>query len=235
MAALVIQPAFHALTRFGNPQLEHAMQANPVRIVVPEKQCSIQFNLFSSGDFRTSCDIAQTLLASQMISYEKVEKAEQAVAQITIGTDVIDSFDGLALEENVFKAQRTAFAATVRSTLDKNGYPASAAVGEINRPMLMLIILGLLVVYAAVYAPIGAWMVELFPSRIRYTAISLPYNVGAGWVGGFMPATAFALVAANGNIYVGLWYPVIVLAIAVVVGAVFLPETRGVDLEHAGG
>lgn len=155
VAALVIQPAFHALTHYGNPKLENALHANPVKIVVPEDQCSIQFNLLSSGDFRTSCDIAQTLLAGQMISYEKVEKAEQAITQVMIGSDVVDSFNGHALDDDAFKVQQAAFAATVRSTLDKNGYPTSATENKVNRPMLMLIVLGLLVLYAAVYAPIS--------------------------------------------------------------------------------
>jgi hypothetical protein len=119
------------------------------------------------------------------------------------------------------------FQASVRTALDAAGYPSAADPARINRPLVVAVIVYLLLLATMTYAPVSAFLVELFPARIRYTSLSLPYHLGTGWIGGFMPATAFAIVAANGNIYAGLWYPVFFAGFSVIVGVLALPETRG--------
>ncbi|WP_313370305.1 MFS transporter [Achromobacter animicus] len=232
IAAFSIQPAFHGLTHFGNPALEDVQKRFPVVIQADRSECSFQFALLSAKNFKSSCDVAQGVLSDSMVNYDRAPSDGRGTASIKIGDQVISSFDGTRMTDAEFETRKDAFQREVGAALAAHGYPKSANSNEINKPMLIVIVTFLLILYGAIYSPIGAWMVELFPSRIRYTAISLPYNVGAGWVGGFMPATAFAMVAANGNVYFGLWYPIAVLVLAVVVGTLFLPETKDVDLEN---
>lgn len=235
IAALSIQPAFHNLTHYGNPALEAVQAKSPVVISADQDECSFQFALLSGKKFKSSCDVAHGVLSDQMVSYERKALEKAGVATVQIGDQVVSSFDGTALTDGEFDKRKKEFEGEVKAALAAHGYPKSANSSEVNKPMLILIVTCLLILYAAVYSPIGAWMVELFPSRIRYTAISLPYNVGAGWVGGFMPATAFAMVAANGNVYFGLWYPITALVVALVIGTLFLPETKNVDLNSVDG
>ena len=152
------------------------------------------------------------------------------VASVRVGSATIASFEGTSLDEAAFKTRSTDFADALTKALAEAGYPTRADPAAINRPML-LVLLTILVFYVTmVYGPIAAWLVEMFPTRIRYTSMSLPYHIGNGWFGGFLPTTAFAIVALTGNIYSGLWYPVIVALVTVIVGALFLPETKDVDI-----
>ena len=152
------------------------------------------------------------------------------VASVRVGSATIASFEGTSLDDAAFKARSTDFADALTKALAEAGYPTRADPAAINRPML-LVLLTILVFYVTmVYGPIAAWLVEMFPTRIRYTSMSLPYHIGNGWFGGFLPTTAFAIVALTGNIYSGLWYPVIVALVTVIVGALFLPETKDVDI-----
>jgi hypothetical protein len=145
---------------------------------------------------------------------------------------VVDSFAGDQLDKALFKAESEAFGKQLKTALQSAGYPAKADMGRLNYPMVILLCAYLVGLVTMVYGPIAAWLVELFPTRIRYTGMSLPYHIGNGWFGGFLPVRAFAIVAATGDIYSGLWYPVIVAGMTVVVGALLLPETKGAQFEH---
>jgi len=153
------------------------------------------------------------------------------VAQIRIGGTTIDSFPGQTLDKAAFKDRKTAWEKQLGAALKSAGYPAKADPALIDKP-LVVGVLAILVIYVTmVYGPIAAMLVELFPTRIRYTSMSLPYHIGNGWFGGFLPTTAFAMVAATGDIYYGLWYPIVVAAVTAVIGVLFLKETKNVDIE----
>jgi hypothetical protein len=148
------------------------------------------------------------------------------VATVSIGGVNLSSFEGEALGKDEFKAQTDAFGKQLSEALKTAGYPSSADPAQVNTPVVIALLTFLVLLVTMVYGPIAAWLVELFPTRIRYTSMSLPYHIGNGWFGGFLPFTAFAIVAATGNIYSGLWYPIIVASMTVVIGALFLPETK---------
>jgi MFS family permease len=235
VAALGVQPVFRATTHYGNPQLEIAQSSNPIEIHADARDCSFQFNLVGGGTFDTSCDLLKSYFAGRMVSYINVQTEPGSIAFAKIGGERVPSFDGRQFGRVELKAKQSALVASLDAKMKSAGYPTGAEIPTNRKVVLVLLVTLLIALYAGVYSPIGAWMTELFPARIRYTAISLPYNMGAGWVGGFMPATAFAMVASNGNIYFGLWYPVTVLALSFVVGLLFLPETvgRGTDATRA--
>jgi MFS family permease len=230
LAALTYFPAFKALTHFANPALEAAVAAAPVTIVADPADCSIQFDPVGRKAFTNSCDVAKTALARAGVPYENVVGAPGSVAFVQLGRGAdavrIDSFAGGALEQPAFKASSERFVTAVKARLVEAGYPAKADPDSINYPMVVLICTYLVFLVTMVYGPIAAWLVELFPARIRYTSMSLPYHIGNGWFGGFLPVTSFAIVAATGNIYSGLWYPVIVAFATAVIGLLFLPETK---------
>jgi MFS family permease len=231
LGALTMQPAFNLMTHFGNAALEQPQRTTPVVVQADPQTCSVQFNPVGAAQLTSSCDIAKSYLASRMISYTNEALAPGAVASVKIGAIQLPAFDATDMSKEAFYAREQGFEANIRKALVDNGYPLTADTAKVNRGMLILIITYLLSLIGMVYTSGGAWMTELFPTRIRYTAISLPYNIGAGWVGGFMPSVAFAMVAANGGIYFGLWYPVVALAIAAVVSALFLPETKDIALD----
>jgi hypothetical protein len=194
----------------------------------------------SATQLRSSCDIAKSYLASNMISYRNMQIPFGDIAYVTVGDARVSSFDGgYQTKADRMKAE-TEFRTSMDAVLTSAGYPSHASLATRAYIGLVALMAFLLSLYAAIYSPAGAWMTELFPSRLRYTAISLPYNIGAGWFGGFMPATAFSMVAANGDIYYGLWYPVIILALTTCAGFFLLPETSGRQFEttqnegHAG-
>jgi MFS family permease len=227
VAALTYFPIFHGLTWYGNRALAEASAASPVSVASNPADCSFQFNPIGTKQFTTSCDVAKSSLANRGIPYENVTAPAGASATIHVGEVVIASFarGGAGSTDEVKR-----FDAELKAALQTAGYPDKSDSSKLNVPML-LVLLTILVVYVAmVYGPIAAWLVELFPTRIRYTSMSLPYHIGNGWFGGFLPTTAFALVATTGNIYQGLWYPIVVAAVTVVVGTLFLPETRHVDI-----
>ncbi len=232
LAAFTYFPAFHALTEAANPALAKAQATAPVSVVVNDNECSVQFDPVGRNKFDSkSCDIAKSFLAKGGISYSKVEAPTGTVAEIRIGNTVLTAPDPAKVKGDERKAAIAKFQDEARAALAKAGYPAKANPDEINTPVVIAILTYLVLLVTAVYGPIAALLVELFPTRIRYTAMSLPYHIGNGWFGGFLPTTAFAMVAATGDIYYGLWYPIIVAGATVVIGLMFLPETfrRNID------
>lgn len=232
LAALTYFPIFHGLTQFGNPDVFAAQEKNPVTVVADPAACSFQFDPVGKAKFLSSCDMAKSLLAKKAIPYENIKAETGAVAQIHIGDKVIASFEGSGMAAAEFKAQSDAFTAQMSSALKDAGYPEKADPAKINH-LMMLVLLTILVIYVTmVYGPIAAWLVELFPARIRYTSMSLPYHIGNGWFGGFLPTVAFAMVAATGDIYYGLWYPIVIAVMTAILGIFFLPETKDRDITH---
>jgi predicted MFS family arabinose efflux permease len=226
LAAATYFPLFAALSNAANPALYAASQTSPVTVTADPVDCSVQFDPIGKNRFDAkSCDIAKSYLAKAGISYENIEAAPGTVASIAIGSTVIPAVDPNAVSGPERTAAITAFQRDTTAALTQAGYPANADPQAINRPMVVLILFILVLYVTAVYGPIAAMLVELFPTRIRYTSMSLPYHIGNGWFGGFLPTVAFAIVAATGNIYAGLWYPVIVAGITVVIGLFLLPET----------
>jgi predicted MFS family arabinose efflux permease len=232
LAVLTYFPLFGALTRYANPALYAAQSAAPVTVVADPKECSFQFDPIGKNAFdSTSCDIAKSFLAKASVSYQREDAAAGTLAKIRSGSNTFTAPDPKAVTGADRKTAIAAFQKQVKTALAAAGYPDKADPAAINKPMVILILFILVVYVTMVYGPIAALLVELFPARIRYSAMSLPYHIGNGWFGGFLPTTAFAMVAATGNIYYGLWYPIVVAGITLVVGLLFLPETnkRAID------
>jgi MFS family permease len=232
LAAVTFFPAFHALTEAANPALAKAQATAPVSVIVNDADCSVQFDPIGKNKFDAkSCDIAKSFLAKSGVSYSKVEAEAGAIAQITVGAQTFVAPDPAKIAGDERKAAITAYHDELKAALATAGYPSKADPAAINTPVVIAILTYLVLLVTMVYGPIAALLVELFPTRIRYTAMSLPYHIGNGWFGGFLPTTAFAMVAATGNIYFGLWYPVAICAATVVIGLLFLPETfrRNID------
>ncbi|QHF40311.1 MULTISPECIES: MFS transporter [Pseudomonas] len=232
LAALTYFPIFHALTQYGNPDVFIAQEKNPVTVVANPAQCSFQFDPVGKAKFTSSCDLAKTVLAKRAIPYKNVDAEPGAVAQVRIGDKVIESFEGTGMPAADFKARNDAFATTLATALKDAGYPEKADPAKTNYPMVLLLLTILVIYVTMVYGPIAAWLVELFPARIRYTSMSLPYHIGNGWFGGFLPTVAFAMVAATGDIYYGLWYPIVIAVMTAVLGIFFMPETKDREIHH---
>jgi MFS family permease len=226
LAALTYFPLFGALTHFANPAIEQARQSSPITVVADPADCHFQFDPIGKARFASSCDIVKSVLAKAGAPYENEAAPAGAVASVRVGDVTVVAFDGRALAAADFKQQNEAFAAQLVASLKGASYPASADPARINHAMVLLILTVLVIYVTMVYGPIAAWLVDLFPARIRYTSMSLPYHIGNGWFGGFLPTVSFALVALTGDIYYGLWYPIVVAVLTVVVGALFLPEKR---------
>ena len=225
LAVVTYFPLFQALTNAVNPQLEQALEKSPVVVTAYPGECSFQFNPTGTASFTSSCDIAKSFLARNAVNYSNVAAPAGTPATIKIGDKVITSFDKVAAgaegaaKEKAFNDQATA---AIRAA----GYPAAADPAKVNMSMTILILTILVLYVTMVYGPIAAMLVELFPTRIRYSGMSLPYHIGNGWFGGFLPPTAFAIVAATGNIYSGLWYPIVIAGMTFVIGLFFMPETK---------
>ena len=228
IAIVTIFPLFRAITHYANPALEVAQASAPIVVVADPAECSFQFDPIGKARFSSSCDIVKTALAKAGAPYSNEAAPAGTLAKVRIGAVAIDSFDGSSLDLPTFRAKSAEFATGVRAQLHAAGYPAAADPNRTNFPMLLLMLVILTGYGTLVYSSLAAWLVELFPPSIRYTSLSLPYHIGNGWFGGFVPTIAFALVAYTGNIYQGLWYPICVAAISLVVGGLFLRETRGV-------
>jgi len=226
LAALTYFPLFKALTHFANPALEAAQKSAPVVVVADPAACSFQFNPVGTAKFTSSCDIAKSFLAKASVNYANEAAAPGTVASIRIGETVITAFEGKGLSKEEFKARADEFNKAAGEATKAAGYPAKLDISQANKPMIVLVLVILVLYVTMVYGPIAAMLVEMFPTRIRYTAMSLPYHVGNGWFGGFLPTTAFAMVAATGDIYYGLWYPIVVASMTFVIGTLFLKETR---------
>jgi len=232
LAVLTYFPLFGALTRYANPALSAAQASSPVTVVSDPKECSFQFDPIGKNPFdTTSCDIAKSFLAKAGVSYQREDAPAGTVAKIRSGGNTFDAPDPRVVKGADRKSAIAAFQKQVKTALTAAGYPDKADPAAINKPMVVLILFILVLYVTMVYGPIAALLVELFPARIRYSSMSLPYHIGNGWFGGFLPTTAFAMVAATGDIYYGLWYPIVVAAITVVLGLLFLPETfkRSID------
>jgi MFS family permease len=217
LAVITYFPIFSGLTHFANPKLEHALAAAPVTVTADPNQCSFQFKATGTEKFTTACDIIKSTLVNLSVNYENVKAPAGTKASVKIG-------------DTQLNADTPNLPATIAAAIKNHGYPASADPKDINYPMTVLLLAILVVYVTMVYGPIAAWLVELFPTRIRYSGLSLPYHIGNGWFGGFLPATVFAIVAATGNIYSGLWYPIVIAAMSFVVGLIFLPETKDRDI-----
>ena len=229
LAMVTYFPLFQALTNAVNPALNAAIEKSPVVVIADPNECSFQFNPTGTASFTTSCDIAKSFLARNSVNYGNQPAPAGTPAQIKIGDKVITSFDKAkagaegAAKERAFNTEATA---AIRAA----GYPAAADPKQINMTMVIVILTILVIYVTMVYGPIAALLVELFPTRIRYSGMSLPYHIGNGWFGGFLPPTAFAIVAATGNIYSGLWYPIVVAGMTLVIGLLFMPETKDRDI-----
>jgi MFS family permease len=217
LAAVTYFPIFKAITHFANPTLEAALASSPVTVIADPSECSFQLKLTGTESFTTSCDIAKSTLVARSVNYQNQEAPKGTVAQVKIG-------------EQSIPANTPNFAQVLGQAITQHGYPAAADVNKINYVMTVLLLAILVIYVTLVYGPIAAWLVELFPTRIRYSGLSLPYHIGNGWFGGFLPATVFAIVAATGDIYSGLWYPIIIASMSLVIGLIFLPETKDVDI-----
>src|SRR5260221_1918675 len=226
LAMLTYFPLFGALTRYANPALYAAQSAAPVTVVADPKECSVQFDPIGKNPFdSTSCDIAKNFLAKASVTYKSEDAPAGTVTKIRSGSNTFEAPDPKLVKGADRKAAIAAFQKQVKAALSAAGYPDKADPAAINKPMVVLILFILVLYVTMVYGPIAALLVELFPARIRYSAMSLPYHIGNGWFGGFLPTIAFAMVAATGDIYYGLWYPIVVAAITLVLGLLFLPET----------
>jgi len=231
LACLTYFPLFKTLTVAANPRLAAAVASAPVTVVADPANCSFQFDPVGKTVFNTSCDLAKSYLAKAGVTYTNAPAAAGAVAQVRIGDMVLPAFAGDKLDKAQFAERKKSWEAELGAALTAAGYPAKADSALVNKP-LVVGILTLLVIYVTmVYGPIAAMLVEMFPTNIRYTSMSLPYHIGNGWFGGFLPTTAFAMVAATGNIYYGLWYPIVVAGVTAVIGILFLKETKDVDIE----
>ncbi len=227
LAAVTYVPIFKAITHYANPALEHAAATAPVTIVADPGACTFQFDPVGKKKYVQSCDVAKAALSKAGVPYRNEPAAAGAVAQVHIGTSAtVDSVDGTSLPPADFKAASENFSKTLGAALKDAGYPVKADPQAANWPMVWVLLFILVLYVTMVYGPIAAWLIELFPARIRYTSMSLPYHLGNGWFGGFVPAIAFALVAMTGDIYYGLRYPIIVALMTFVIGLLFLPETK---------
>jgi hypothetical protein len=223
IAALTYFPLFKALTHYANPALETATAKAPIVVIANPSQCSFQFNPVGTAKFTSSCDIAKSALSRAGLNYENVAAPAGTMAEIKVGDRVVPTFDGKAPDA---KERTKTFETSLNDALKSAGYPPKADPAQINWVMTIVVLTILVIYVTMVYGPIAAMLVEMFPARIRYTSMSLPYHIGNGWFGGFLPATAFAIVAAQGNIYSGLWYPVVIALITFVIGMLFVKETK---------
>ena len=230
LALIAYYPGFHGIAAAANPALVQAQQKRPVEVHANPATCSVQFDPVGTRRFDTSCDIAKSLLASTGISYTN-RSYPGDTAIIAVGIQQIEVPDGRGLDAAGLKALKEATAKTVKAALAAEGYPAKADPGRMNLPVIFFWLMVFAVAATALYGPQAAALVEMFPTRVRYTAMSLPYHVGTGWVGGFLPVTSFALAAITGNTYASLWYPVVFTVIPIFVSLFFLKETRGRRLE----
>ncbi|MEA1650442.1 MFS transporter [Nitrospirillum sp. BR 11164] len=229
LAILTYFPIFRGITHFGNPALEAAMAASPATVTADPAECTWQLNVAGTSKFTSSCDVAKAALVGKSVPYSSVDGGAGSVAQIKIGDTVIDSYDAKAPDA---KEKKAAFDKAVADAVKAAGYPAKADDAAINKPALTFLLWVLVIYVTLVYGPIAAMLVEMFPSRIRYTSMSLPYHIGNGWFGGFLPAISLAIVVTTGQMYAGLWYPIIVAAITFVIGLLFVRETKDTEISH---
>jgi MFS family permease len=231
LAVLTYFPIFKALTVAANPALAAATASAPVTVIADPADCAFQFDPIGKSAFASSCDIAKSALANAGVSYRNEAAPAGTLARVRIGASELASIDGRSLSRKDLADARAAWTKTLGGALSGAGYPAKADPAQINKPMVVGLLTLLVLYVTMVYGPVAAALVEMFPARIRYTSMSLPYHIGNGWFGGFLPATAFAMVAASGDIYRGLWYPIVIATITLVAGGLFIREMRGAPID----
>ncbi|HEY1043709.1 MAG TPA: MFS transporter [Telluria sp.] len=231
LAAATYFPIFSAITHYGNPQLEQAINSSPVTVVADPETCHFQFNATGTAKYPGSCDIVTSMLANASVSYTIEPAPPGSVAQVKVGDKQFQSFnanmtaDGYDFDADS-KARQAALKSELGAAITEAGYPAKADPEQINKPMVVLLLFILVLYVTMVYGPIAAMLVEMFPTRIRYTSMSLPYHIGNGWFGGLLPTISFSMVAMKGDIYYGLWYPIVIALITAVIGFLFVRETK---------
>jgi len=235
LAAVTYFPLFKALTAAANPDLAHAQETSKVTLSTSLASCSFQGSpIAREVDFTSACDIAKRALAGSSASSETVEAPAGAPTVVRVGEKEIAVPTATKLTEHKFDEASTkaiaAFKKDLGDAMKAAGYPAKADMSKANVPMVVAILFVLVLYVTMVYGPIAAMLVELFPTRIRYTSMSLPYHIGNGWFGGMLPSITFAMVAQNGNIYHGLWYPIVIAMMSFVIGVLFVRETKDVDI-----
>lgn len=231
LAMVSMFPAFHMLARGANPQFIEAQETTPVIVYADQNTCSIQFDLLGRATYDSPCDMARNVLTRQGVPFTSLEAEEGAPATVQIGDKLLEPRDVQGMGDDAVAEARTELAAQIRTAVEAAGYPSSADPSRMNWFLIAVAFSILVVAATALYGPLAAAMVELFPTNIRYTALSVPYHVGVGWVGGFMPVTAFAISSATGNLYSGLWYAVLFAGFSLVCCLALFPETRGRALE----
>ncbi|WP_038216119.1 MFS transporter [Xenophilus azovorans] len=234
LAVVTYFPVFKMLTEYANPDLAQAQAKAGVTVTADPATCSFQGNPVAREiDFKSSCDIAKRYLVQNSVSYENVAGPAGSPAVVKIGDKTVTAPTGVVANHKFDEASAKsigAFKKELADDLKSAGYPAKADPAKMNKLMLVVLLTYLVILVTMVYGPIAAMLVELFPTRIRYTSMSLPYHIGNGWFGGLLPTTAFAIVASTGNMYNGLWYPIIIAAMTLVIGTLFIRETKDVDI-----
>jgi MFS family permease len=230
LAILTYFPVFNALTKAANPDLAAAQAKNQVVVTADPKECSFQFNPTGTVRFTSSCDIAKQVLSASSVSYENAVASPGTPATISIGDTKITGYNATGMAADEAKKKDAEFKKSVADSLKAAGYPAKADPAKVDKVTIIIILSYLVLLVTMVYGPIAAMLVEMFPTRIRYTSMSLPYHIGNGWFGGLLPATALAIVAQTGNMYNGLWYPIVVAGMTLVIGTLFIKETKDVDI-----
>ena len=243
IAAVTYFPVFNFISSTANPQLNRAQQATKITVLADKDECSFQFNPTGTSKFTSSCDVTKALLARSSVNYSVKDAPDGSIAKVVIGNREIAGYDASKLTGDAVKATPAAFAKSVNEALAAAGYPMAGQPNpeivkmsnffDIFRGqtfMLVLVLTFLVVLVTMVYGPIAAALVELFPTRIRYTGMSLPYHIGNGWFGGLMPATAFAMIAQTGDPYFGLWYPIVIACGCFLIGLFFVPDNYKKDI-----
>jgi MFS family permease len=231
LALFLYFPASHWIAGAANPALVEAQRNTPVIVMTDPKTCSVQFDPVGTAKFDSACDIAKSTLVGKGISFITKRSGDQ-LTRVVVGTEAVPIANGAGMSGATLKQLKTKTAEAISAELQLAGYPKSADPRHANMTLLIVLLLLFVVAATALYGPQAAALVEMFPTRVRYTAMSFPYHVGTGWVGGFLPVTSFALVAITGNIFEGLWYSVLFTGISVVVSILFLKETAGRRLEE---
>jgi MFS family permease len=232
LAGLSFFPVFKAITHYANPALEQALAKSPVVVSADPNDCSFQFNLTGTSKFTSSCDVAKARLVAASVNYANEAAPRGTPATVRVGDKTITSFDAKGLSPAELDAKNKAFTGELSAAIQAAGYPAKADPAQINKTMIVLLTFLLVLFLTMAYGPVAAMLVEMFPTKIRYSSLSLPYHLGTGWFGGLTPTIAFAMVAYQGDIYYGLWFPVLVSLATFVIGAIFIKETKDIDISR---
>jgi MFS family permease len=231
LGVVTLFPGFALLSSAANPALAEAARRTPVVVAADPADCSLQFDVTGKAKFVSSCDIAKSALAGAGVGYANEAAPAGEVATVRIGQTVIRSIDARKLQGPALKAATDKVGHAIAAALAKAGYPAKSDRSRRNLGLMLGVLSVFTIAATALYGPMAAALAELFPARVRYTALSLPYHLGTGWIGGFQPVVSFSIVVATGDIYAGLWYPALFTALSVVACLLLLPETRGRSLE----